>query len=132
MSARNGFVSTVLLALAAAGCASAPQQPTAQVTRAQTLIEQAEKSGAQEYAAADLDKARDELRAANDAAEKGKEAIANQYAAQAAVDAELASARASAAQARKAEEEVNESTNTLRGEAAHKSEAESDRSPDQR
>ncbi len=71
-------------------------------------------------------------RAANDAAEKGKEAIANQYATQAAVDAELASARASAAQARKAEEEVSESTNTLRGEAERKSEAESDRLPDQR
>lgn len=124
MSARNGILSTVLAGLMAAGvagCASAPQQPTPQVTRAQTLIEQAEKAGAQEYAAADLARARDKLQAANAAAEKGKEEIAAQYASQAAVDAELAAARASSGQARKAADEVNAGAKTLGEEETRKS-----------
>ena len=126
MSVRNGIISTVLAGVIAAGCASAPQQPIAQATRAQTLIEQAEKAGAQEYAAADLERARDKLQAANAAAEKGKEEIAAQYATEAAVDAELASARASAGQARKAADEVNAGARTLSDEATRQSDSSMD------
>jgi len=131
MSVRNGIISTALAGLIAAGCASAPQQPAPQVTRAQTLIEQAEKAGAQEYAAADLERARDKLQAANAAADKGKEEIAAQYAAQAAVDAELATARASSGQARKAADEVHAGAQTLSDEATRK-EAQSDSGMDRR
>jgi chromosome segregation ATPase len=130
MSVRNGIISTALAGLIAAGCASA-QQPAPQVTRAQTLIEQAEKAGAQEYAAADLERARDKLQAANAAAEKGKEEIAAQYAAQAVVDAELATARASSGQARKAADEVHAGAQTLSDEAT-RNEPQSDSSMDRR
>jgi hypothetical protein len=96
------------------------------------LIEQAEKAGAQEYAAADLERARDKLQAANAAQEKGKEEIANQYATEAAVDAELASARASSGQARKAADEVNAGARTLSEEATRKSAPQPDNSMDPR
>src|SRR5262245_17231449 len=96
MPIRTGIISAALFSLLAAGCAGAPSRPTPQITRAQTLIEQAEKAGAQQYAPTDLDHARDRLSAANEAAEKGKQAIADQYASEAAADAELATARASA------------------------------------
>jgi membrane-bound lytic murein transglycosylase len=132
MSARNGIIATVLTGLVAAGCAAEPKQPTPQATRAQTLIEQAEKAGAQQYAAADLERARDKLQAANAALEKGKEEIAQQYASEAAVDAELAAARTSSAEARKAAEEVKASTQTLGEEATRKSEPAPYSNPDQR
>src|SRR5262245_13545965 len=130
MSVRNGIFSTALVGLVAAGCASAPERPSAQITRAQTLIDQAEKGGAQQYASADLERARDKLRAANASAEKGKEEIADQYATEAAVDAELAAARTSSEAARQAADEVKAGAKTLGEEATRKSEP--DNSPDQR
>ncbi len=47
MSARNGFFPVVLVGLIAAGCAGEPERPIEQITRAKTLIDQAEKAGAQ-------------------------------------------------------------------------------------
>ena len=44
MSARNGYLVAVAVGLLCAGCAT--KQPTPEITRAQTLIEEAEKSGA--------------------------------------------------------------------------------------
>ena len=122
----------VLAGLIAAGCAGEPERPTPQATRAQTLIDQAEKAGAQQYAAADLERARDKLQAANAALEKGKEEIADQYATEAAADAELATARTSSAQARKAAEEVKAGAQTLGEEAARKAQPAPSSNPDQR
>lgn len=52
----------VLAAVALSGCASQPPpKPTAQLVRASTLITVAENDEAQRYAAADLQRARDEL-----------------------------------------------------------------------
>jgi hypothetical protein len=110
----------LLVALFATGCGSEPKRPTEQLTRAQTLIEQAEKSGAQQYAAADLETARNKLQAANQAAEKGKQEAATQLATEAAVDAELATARAASGEARRAAEELGKSTDTLREETTRK------------
>ena len=47
-------------------------QATGEIARARTLIEQAEKAGAQRYAAVELDQARNKLRLADAAAENGK------------------------------------------------------------
>jgi hypothetical protein len=101
--------------LLSAGCATTPQ-PTAEITRARTLIEQAEKAGAQRYAAVELDQARNKLRLADAAAEHGKKDEARARANEAAADAELAMARTSSGEAKKAADEVEQGTQTLQQE----------------
>ncbi|HEX3845293.1 MAG TPA: DUF4398 domain-containing protein [Steroidobacteraceae bacterium] len=95
------------------GCASQPK-PVAQLVRANTLVGQAEKDEAQRYAAADLQRARDELGSAQTAAADGKYDHARTFADKAAVDADLASARASSGKAQQSAEQVHRSLNTLR------------------
>jgi uncharacterized lipoprotein YmbA len=124
MSLRYGFLSWALAALLLAGCGSEPKRPTEQLTRAQTLIEQAEKAGAQRYAAAELDTARNKLQTANKAADDGKQEQATKLAEEAALDAELAAARAANGEAQEAAKEVGRSTEQLRQEAAPKPDAE--------
>ncbi|MEJ1962471.1 MAG: DUF4398 domain-containing protein [Gammaproteobacteria bacterium] len=116
MSVRNGFLVTAALGLICAGCASNANRPTSEITRARTLIEQAEKAGAQQYAAEQLDQARNKLRLANAAAEDGKNDEARARANEAAADAELAQARANSGEAKKAANEVEKSTETLERE----------------
>ena len=117
MSVRNGFLVTAAVGLLCAGCATNANRPTSEITRARTLIEQAEKSGAQQYAASDLDQARNKLRLANAAVEAGKNDEARARANEAASSAELAQARATSGQAKKAADEVQNSTDTLQREA---------------
>ena len=117
MSVRNGFLVTAALGLLCAGCATNANRPTSEITRARTLIEQAEKSGAQQYAASDLDQARNKLRLANAAVEAGKNDEARARANEAASSAELAQARATSGQAKKAADEVQNGTDTLEREA---------------
>jgi hypothetical protein len=121
MSVRYGFrngltVAAAIGLLAAAGCASQPR-PDAEITRARTLIEQAEKAGAQRYAAVELDQARNKLRLANAAADNGKPDEARARANEAAADAELAVARSQSGEAQRAADEVQKSTETLQREA---------------
>jgi hypothetical protein len=80
------------------------------------LIEQAEKAGARQYAADELDSAKDNLRLATAAAKDGKEDEARARANEAAADAELAQSRVQSGTAQKAAEEVEQSTETLRRE----------------
>ncbi len=115
MSARNGFLVAAAVGLLCAGCAA--RQPTPEITRAQTLIEQAEKAGAQQYAAAQLDSARSNLRLANAAARDGKDEQARQRANEAAADAELAQSRAASGAAEKSANEVQRGTDVLQREA---------------
>lgn len=103
----------LLAASALGGCASQPK-PTAQLVRASTLVGQAEKDQAQRYAAADLQRARDELSGARSAQADGKNDTARRLADRAAVDADLASARASSAKAKQSSDQVNRSIDTLR------------------
>jgi hypothetical protein len=108
------FSAAALLTVAVlGGCASQPK-PTAQLVRASTLIGQAEKDEAQRYAAADLQRARDELGNARTAAANGKYDDARNFADKAAVDADLASARASSGKAQQSAEQVHRSLDTLR------------------
>jgi hypothetical protein len=118
-SVRNGFLITAALGLLSAGCATTPR-PTAEITRARTLIEQAEKAGAQRYAAVQLDQARNKLRLAEAAAEDGKQDEARARANEAAADAELAQARTSSGEAAKSAEDVQRGTDTLRQETERK------------
>lgn len=101
------------------GCATQGLQPNEQLTRASTLIEQAEKAQAQRYAAPDLQRARDELSAAELANNRGGYDAARADAESAAVDADLAAARASAGEALRAAHEAQQSNNDLRRQSEH-------------
>jgi len=98
------------------GCATEPPQPTEQLTRARTLVQQADKAQAQRFAAADLQRAHDELSDAENASQQGHYLVAKRKAESAAVDADLASARESAGEAQQAATEVDRSNRTLREE----------------
>jgi hypothetical protein len=117
MFVRNGFFVAAAIGLLCAGCASQADRPTAEISRARTLIEQAERGGAQQYAAVELDQARNKLRLADAAAEEGRNDEARARANEAAADAALAAARARSSEAKKAAQEVGRSTDTLESEA---------------
>lgn len=101
--------------LASVGCASTPQ-PVADLAGAHTLVSQAEQSGAQQYASADLEAARSELRQA-DADAKDKPVLAMRLAQESQVDAELALAHTRSLKAEQALREVNSGTATLQSES---------------
>ena len=118
MSLRNVFIPLALLGAALGGCASEGPPPREEMARAHTLVDQADKANGQRYAAADLQRAHDELASAEReyGAQKFNEARTD--AESAAADADLASARAAAGDAQHAATEVARGNNTLRQEAA--------------
>ena len=106
----------------AGGCATQGPQPIEQLSRARTLIEQAEKSEAQRYAAPDLQRAREELSSAELANNKGNYDAARDYAESAAVDADVAAARASAGEALRAAHEARQGNSALEHESQRSAE----------
>ena len=119
MSLRTEFISAAVIACAlAGGCATEGPPPSEEVTRARSVIEQADKAGVQRYAAADLQRAHDELSNAEKANGEGKYDDARRYAESAAADADVATARASDAEAQRAAHEVVQGNETLRQESA--------------
>lgn len=113
---RNLMMALAIGALVA-GCAGNVERPTAELTRARTLVDQAEQAGAQRYAAAELEQARDKLRQADAMAEEGEAEEARQLAVEAALDAELATARTTSSEAQRAAREIERSVEVLRQEA---------------
>lgn len=103
----------VLTAATLMGCASEPK-PTAELVRASTLVSEAEKSEAQHFAAADLQRARDELSNAQTAESAGNYDVARREAEKSAADADLAGARASSGKAQQSAEQVRRSLDTLK------------------
>jgi hypothetical protein len=110
------LLAATLLGLLAASCAAQPSAKE-EMARARTLVDQAERAGAQRFAAADLDAARDRLRLAETADRDKKGEVARHRADEAAADAELAMARAGSGQAQSAAQELQRSIATLRQEA---------------
>jgi Domain of unknown function (DUF4398) len=118
---------SVLAAGALSGCASQPPpKPTAQLVRASTLITVAENDEAQRYAAADLQRARDELRDAKTAEADHKYGRARALAENAAADADLASARAASGKAQESSQQIRRSLDTLRQQLQQQSPTPSD------
>jgi Domain of unknown function (DUF4398) len=101
--------------LATASCSSEPK-PTADLAGAHTLVAQAEQSGAQQYASADLEAARSELRQADQDA-KDKPVLSMRLAQESSVDAELALAHTRALKAEESLRQVNSGTATLQSES---------------
>jgi phage tail tape-measure protein len=111
----SSIVALTVLAVAA-GCATEPPRATTdEVARAQALIGEAEQSGAPQYAPADLQEARDKLAQATQL--ESNQPIEAQYLAkEAAVDAQLATARSSDSKAQRAVHDADENLMTLRNE----------------
>lgn len=120
MSLSRTFLGTAALCgfVFVTGCASNAERPTQQLTEARTLIEHAERDGAPQLAAAEIERARSKLLAAESAAEDGEEEEARRLAEQAIADARYAAARTSAAKTRQSAQAVEESLEALREEAA--------------
>jgi hypothetical protein len=104
------------IALIVTACAAAPVPPTQELQAAQTAIESAEQARVADYASPELGEARDKLIAANAAVQREEMANARRLAEQAQVDAQLALARSQAAKARLVNEEMRDSTNSLKVE----------------
>jgi Domain of unknown function (DUF4398) len=119
MKLRNivSTVAVVALSGLAVGCATEGPPPSQDLTMARTLVEQADKSDAQRYAAADLQRAHDELSSAEKAAAERRYTEARRYAEMAQVDADLASARASSGEAQRAAHEIQRSLDSLKQES---------------
>ena len=113
MSSKLLNAGTVLLALALASCESGPR-PVAELSRAHTLVEQAEQAGAQQFAAADLGSARTKLQQADQKDTNAE--LALRLAQEASVDAQVAVARARVGKAEQAVTEINASLESLRRE----------------
>jgi hypothetical protein len=106
-----------LIALASAGCASEGPKPTDELTKAHTIVDQADKGGtAQRYAAADLQRAHDELADADRLSGQKKYDESRAFAQRAEVDADLAVARGNAMEQQKAAADVAQANNTLQQE----------------
>lgn len=112
--------SVALLCVLAGGCATEQSKPTEELTKARSVIQQADKGDAQRYAAADLQRAHDELSGAERAAEKRQYADARRYAENAEVDADLATARGNSGAAEHAVQEIRQSIETLKRESERK------------
>lgn len=121
MSLRT-FVSATtgtLVCLGAVGCASEGPKPVDELTKAHTVVEQADKGGtAQRYAAADLQRAHDELSDADRLSGQKKYDEARRFAQRAEADADLAVARGSSAEQQKAAEDVMKANEALRQESS--------------
>ena len=106
-----------VLCLAAVGCASEGPKPNDELTKAHTVVEQADKAGtAQRYAAADLQRAHDELSDADRMSSQKKYDEARSFAQRAEVDADLAVARGASAEQQKAAQDVMKANDALRQE----------------
>jgi hypothetical protein len=100
------------------GCAGQGPRPVEEMTRAHTMIEATDKDGnAQRYAAADLQRAHDELADATRADGAGQYDEARNFAESASVDANLAAARGAAEDAKHSAAEVEQGNATLRSES---------------
>jgi hypothetical protein len=116
MSRRLVLIPAAAMACAGA-CATQGPHPTEALTRARAVIEQADRAGAQRYAAADLQRAHDELGNAERADREKKYDDARRYAESAEADADVATARASAGEAQRASHEIMQSNDALRQES---------------
>ncbi len=120
MNAGNAILIGALSMVVIAACASGPPRDTvASLTRARTLVAEAERSGAQQYDPTDLQAARDESSDAERLAAKGSDTQADEFANEAAVDAQLASARTANDKAQRDLVDLNRTLDTLRREELH-------------
>lgn len=110
-SSRPGPRFAALVVAIAAGmlitaCASSPPAPASALDAAKVAISNAEKADASRYAGAELGEARQKLASADQAVADESMILADRYAQESRVQAELASARTSAAKAAEVNKEM--------------------------
>src|ERR1700738_4255122 len=105
----RGVTGVLLLA----ACASTPPAPTANLQAAQQAIAAAERSEAARYAPGELSEAHTRLASADTAVTERKMVVAEHFADQSRAEAELASAKTSAAKAHAVNAEMKRSNGTL-------------------
>ncbi len=110
---RYGLIFCLLLLLGA--CAST-KPPTERLTATEAAIKQAEQVGAEDFAPLEIRKAQKKLIRANELSADGKHEKARLLADQAAVDAELAEAKALSGKAQNAVTQLRESIRILQEE----------------
>ncbi|MGH8194045.1 MAG: DUF4398 domain-containing protein, partial [Woeseiaceae bacterium] len=93
MKVRAKPAAAMLVLLALGACATTPE-PVADLARAEAGIEQAEQSGARQYGPVELGLATDRLASARAAAAEGEMVLAENYAEEATLAADLAAAKA--------------------------------------
>jgi len=103
------------------GCSSTP--PTEVMSQAELAVSEASQGKAPQYAAADLNIARDRLVEAKRAVDSGRYTDARRFAEQALVDAQLAEAKAQAEQQRRTLEELRKSLEALKEETEQASDS---------
>lgn len=96
-----------------AGCASAPMAPTASLNEAKLAIQAAEKNDASHYAGAELDEARQKLILADKAVLAEDMILAERFAQESTVTANLAAARTEATKAAAVNKEMSLGTKAL-------------------
>jgi hypothetical protein len=104
-----GFTGVLLLA----ACASTPPAPLANLQAAQQAIAAAERGEAARYAPGELSEAHTKLASADAAVTERKMEMAEHFADQSRAEAELASAKTSAAKANAVNDEMKRSNGTL-------------------
>lgn len=104
-----GYTGMLLLA----ACASTPPIPTSNLQAAQQAISTAERDEAARYAPGELSEAHSKLASANTAITARKMVDAEHFADQSRAEAELASAKTSAAKANAVNDEMKSSNGTL-------------------
>src|SRR5579872_957202 len=104
-----GLMGVLLLA----ACASTPPAPTANLQAAQQAIAAAERGEAARYAPGELSEAHTKLALADTAITERKMVAAEHFADQSRAEAELASAKTSAAKANAVNDEMKRSNGTL-------------------
>src|SRR5579862_2408640 len=107
----------VLAAIALASCATEGPPPAEDLAKAQAMVQQADKANAQRYAGADMQRAHEELQAAERLNGEHKYDAARRSAQAATSDANLALAQSAAAEAQASAQELAKSNDTLRQEA---------------
>lgn len=112
---RNTLVLGAVLSVL--GCASEGPPPTEELAKAQAMVQQADKAGAQRHAGADMQRAHEELQTAEQLNGVHKYDAARRSARAASADANLALAQSGAAEARTSAQELDKSNQTLRQES---------------
>ncbi|WP_432822830.1 DUF4398 domain-containing protein [Trichloromonas sp.] len=114
------LLAMILFACLLVGCSSKVPPPTQKLALSAAAINQAEASGAVEFAPVEMRSAREKLTQARTAMNLEENHKALQLAEQAEVDAQLAEAKARTAKTQKAVNELQESIKTLKMEIERK------------
>lgn len=113
----QGYPMAVIMLCALLAACSNFERPVAEMSKAESAIELAERSGAQEYGAQALNNAREKYAAAQSAAVNEDFELAFRLANEADVDAQLAIAQTDRGKSEAALKELNTSLSTLHREA---------------